>query len=88
MTSSKIAHTTTLLPIATKGISTLRPEDYDLSAIMTWNVPRQIFCIDSNVNFPSDNGFLYQLFCNGCPRIMIFYINFFDEYDLKMSKID
>ena len=40
--------------------------EYDLKPL------QQIFLTDSNVNFPFDNNFLYQLFCN---------------FDLKMSNI-
>ena len=39
----------------------------------------QMFSIDSNINFPSDNDFLYQFFGNynlKMSKLMIFYIYF------------
>ena len=54
------------------GSTTLRPQDYNLLVITTWNL-----C----VKFSPLTAMLI------CPVIMIFYINFFGNYNLKMKKI-
>ena len=66
-----------LLKITLVYAYTLGPRDYntggyDLSVITTLKPLWQIFFIDSNVI---------------CPVIMIFCIDFFSNYNLKMSKI-